>query len=796
MSITIVGGGNPSGPTYPLQRSVRLRSSASAYFNRTLTTPTNNKIWTWSAWVKKGKPSGTSAASQTLFATGSGSTDAGSTLIIFDNERIVLTGYTTNWLISTAVYRDPSAWYHILVAWDNSNATVNNRSKIYVNGLEIVYATDNRASLSTSSTYGINQAVLHTLGAWSWNNGSFAQPSYFDGYMTEVNFIDGQALTPTSFGAYNSFGVWSPAKYTGTYGTNGFYLNFQDNSAATAAAIGKDSSGNGNNWTPNNISVTAGVTYDSMLDVPTLTSATNANFAVINPISTIAFPVTNGNLSIGASVTSNRCAKSSIAVSSGKWYWEFKASVISISGQIAGICSADALFSGGVVSSGFEVGYYSLNGNKYVNGTGSAYGASWTASDTIGVALDVDGGTVTFYKNNTSQGAIAITAGQTWVANWTGQNTTDAVSFTFGQQPFVYTPPTGFKSLNTFNLSAPTIPNGATQFAATTYTGTGSSLAISNTVNGKSFTPDFVWVKGRSGATDHALYDSVRGTTKQLESNATIAETTEATGLTAFGTEGFTVGALAQMNTNTATYVGWQWKANGTPAVINTAGSVPSTISANTTSGFSIVTFTCPASGNFTVGHGLGIAPAMMILKTRSGVDGWYVYNKNFVTPTTGYLQLNLTSAVATSVSLWGSTNPTSSVATMGTGGGISAGATGVLYCFAEIAGFSKFGSYTGNGSTDGPFVYLGFRPRWVMIKSAVGNTGSWWIYDSSRDTYNVEQNFLMSNNSNTETVVAGPDFLSNGFKLRTSQGDLNTNGSTFIYAAFAENPFNYSLAR
>ena len=796
MSITIVGGGNPSGPTYPLQRSVRLRSSASAYFNRTLTTPTNNKIWTWSAWVKKGKPSGTSAASQTLFATGSGSTDAGSTLIIFDNERIVLTGYTTNWLISTAVYRDPSAWYHILVAWDNSNATVNNRSKIYVNGLEIVYATDNRASLSTSSTYGINQAVLHTLGAWSWNNGSFAQPSYFDGYMTEVNFIDGQALTPTSFGAYNSFGVWSPAKYTGTYGTNGFYLNFQDNSAATAAAIGKDSSGNGNNWTPNNISVTAGVTYDSMLDVPTLTSATNANFAVINPISTIAFPVTNGNLSIGASVTSNRCAKSSIAVSSGKWYWEFKASVISISGQIAGICSADALFSGGVVSSGFEVGYYSLNGNKYVNGTGSAYGASWTASDTIGVALDVDGGTVTFYKNNTSQGAIAITAGQTWVANWTGQNTTDAVSFTFGQQPFVYTPPTGFKSLNTFNLSAPTIPNGATQFAATTYTGTGSSLAISNTVNGKSFTPDFVWVKGRSGATDHALYDSVRGTTKQLESNATIAETTEATGLTAFGTEGFTVGALAQMNTNTATYVGWQWKANGTPAVINTAGSVPSTISANTTSGFSIVTFTCPASGNFTVGHGLGIAPAMMILKTRSGVDGWYVYNKNFVTPTTGYLQLNLTSAVATSVSLWGSTNPTSSVATMGTGGGISAGATGVLYCFAEIAGFSRFGSYTGNGSTDGPFVYLGFRPRWVMIKSAVGNTGSWWIYDSSRDTYNVEQNFLMSNNSNTETVVAGPDFLSNGFKLRTSQGDLNTNGSTFIYAAFAENPFNYSLAR
>ncbi len=220
----IIGASGQQG--YKISRSVRLRSSASAYLSRTLTTPTNNKIWTWSGWIKRGKPGGSSASGMHLFGTGSASTDAASNQIQFDGENLLLTGYATNWLKSNAVFRDPSAWYHIVVAWDNSNATVANRAKIYVNGIEISYSIDNRASLSTSSTYGINQAVLHTIGAWSWNNGTFAQPEYYDGYLTEVNFIDGQALTPSSFGETNALtGVWQPKKYAGTYGTNGFYLN-------------------------------------------------------------------------------------------------------------------------------------------------------------------------------------------------------------------------------------------------------------------------------------------------------------------------------------------------------------------------------------------------------------------------------------------------------------------------------------------------------------------------------------------------------------------------------------------
>jgi hypothetical protein len=323
---------------------------------------------------------------------------------------------------------------------------------------------------------------------------------------------------------------------------------------------------------------------------------------------------------------------------------------------------------------------------------------------------------------------------------------------------------------------------------------------VSNAVNSVSFQPDFVWVKGRSGATDHALYDSVRGTTKQLESNATIAETTEATGLTAFGSAGFTVGALAQMNTNTATYVGWQWKANGTPAVTNTSGSIPSTISANTTSGFSIVTYTGNATQGATVGHGLGITPSMLIVKSRSAATSWIVQHKSAGTAPSKLL-LESTQAVVNSAPEWNNTGGTptafnSTVFTIaGTGYSVNnSGVTYVAYCFAEIAGYSKFGSYTGNGSADGPFVYLGFRPRWVLIRNtAVSN---WALVDTSTSPYNVTPNFLNPNTSGAETAFSSLDITSNGFKVRNTDSGYNTNGGTYIYAAFAESPFNYSLAR
>jgi hypothetical protein len=326
---------------------------------------------------------------------------------------------------------------------------------------------------------------------------------------------------------------------------------------------------------------------------------------------------------------------------------------------------------------------------------------------------------------------------------------------------------------------------------ATTYTGTGASLSVTNA---GAFKPDFVWVKGRSGATDHALYDSVRGTTKQIESNTTTAETTEATGLTAFGTSGFTVGSLAQMNTSAATYVGWQWKASNAAGVTNTSGTITSTVSVNTTAGFSIVTYIGNSSIS-TVGHGLGIKPSMIIVKNRDSAENWRIYHTSV--GATGALAFT-TGAPTVLSAYWNNTEPTSSVFTVNNASPEvnENGSDFVAYCWSEIAGFSKFTSYTGNGSTDGPFIFLGFRPKYVLLKRT-NSTGDWETYDTSRDLYNPEGQALFPNLSNAESSISPRiDLLSNGFKLRTSGAGINGSGDSYIVAAFAENPFKNSLAR
>jgi len=335
------------------------------------------------------------------------------------------------------------------------------------------------------------------------------------------------------------------------------------------------------------------------------------------------------------------------------------------------------------------------------------------------------------------------------------------------------------------------IPDGRTVMAATLYTGTGATQTISNSANGVSFQPDLVWVKGRSGATDHAWYDAVRGVQKQLESNNSAAETTETTGLTAFGTTGFTIGALAQMNTNAATYVGWQWNAGGS-TVTNTSGSISSQVRANPTAGFSVLTFVGQTSGTATVGHGLGVAPSVIIVRSYNNSSAWYTY---FITiGPSGWLDLASTGAAVTGNSAaFGGVSPTSTVFTYGSGL-INQGNV-VAYCFAPVAGYSAFGKYTGNGSADGPFTYLGFRPRFIMFKRT-DSTGSWFMEDSSRGTYNVMGPELYAESSAAEATATRLDFLSNGFKMRAANAGDNANGGTYIYMAFCENPFKFSNAR
>ena len=446
-TVTITGGNvihtfNSSGYLTPLDfvgNSLRFRSSASAYLNRTPPTAGNRKTWTWSAWVKRG----TFAYAGTFSCyTGSGTVDNSYLEISFNSDKLQVSGYTTVYRQTTQVFRDPAAWYHIVVALDTTQATGANRVKVYVNGTQVTaFATSNDPT--QNADLGINQAALHNI----CNNAYFS--NYFDGYLTEINFIDGQALTPNSFGTFNSFGVWQPIVYGGSYGTNGFYLPFSNNASTTT--LGYDFSPQGNNWTTNNISVTAGVTYDSMTDVPTLTSTTAANYCVLNPLIPITTTtVTNANLSLNAYNPAGSVF-GTIGVSSGKWYFESIAQTDAVSG-ISGTLNGGAF--PGAPANGYA--WDSAGAFKYNNGVGAAYGSATSNGDIVGVAFDLDTGSITFYKNGVSQG-VAYTftpSGNYFPAFRNGDPGAGGgnISVNFGQRPFSYTPPANHLALNTFNI--------------------------------------------------------------------------------------------------------------------------------------------------------------------------------------------------------------------------------------------------------------------------------------------------------------------------------------------------------
>jgi hypothetical protein len=707
---------------------------------------------------------------------GATQTDTGATSIALGaDDKIYIQGYNTNWLVTSQVFRDPSSWYHIVVAMDSTNATANNRLRLYVNGVEVT-AFSTRNNLTLNTDYGINQAALHCIAFESVAFGN----NYFDGYFGEINFVDGQQLTPSSFGSTNTTtGVWQPAKYTGTYGTNGFYLNFSDNSNNTATTIGKDYSGNGNNWTPNNISVTAGTTYDSMVDSPTV-GATSSNYAVLNPLPTVgstSHPTfSEANLKVDFPLYGYAGPLSTLAIPAKNTYCEFTCVAVGTGGLSGvGIAQNNADLSGASVLPTLCV-TYGANGSKVVSGSFSTYGSSYTTGDVIGIAYNQSTNEVTFYKNNVSQGALSLStlSGDLFFCC---QATSGAITFAanFGQRPFSYTPPTGYVALNTYNLTDSTIKNGAAYMAATLYTGNSSTQSITNTASGASFQPDLVWVKARSAATDNKLTDSVRGATKAVISNSSAAETTDLTGVTAFNSNGFTLGASTDYNNTGVTYVGWQWKKGAS-------------------SGFDIVSQTLATTGINTITHSLNAVPTMVLAKkTSAGAEQWLVYQSSGTTQSQ-YLGLNNTNGVATSGNLWGSSAFTSSqIYFNGTSGN-----TYVFYIFAPVAGFSVTGLYTGNGVSDGPFVYCGFRPRFVMIK-ANNTTGGWSMTDTSRDTYNLTVNKIEANTALSEPSNAGLyqfDILSNGFKIRQGTGYGINNSADYIYIAFAENPFKYALAR
>ena len=333
-----------------------------------------------------------------------------------------------------------------------------------------------------------------------------------------------------------------------------------------------------------------------------------------------------------------------------------------------------------------------------------------------------------------------------------------------------------------------TIPKGSLYMNTKLYTGNGST----NAITGVGFQPDWVWVKNRDIGTDApTIYDAVRGVTKRLQTSSTGAESTKTNGLTAFNSDGYTAGSASAINANGSNIVSWNWKANGAGSS-NTDGSVTATVSANQTSGFSVIKLTNPASGSYTVGHGLGVAPDMLIFKSLDGgAQSWFVLHKDLTTYTNTYLYLEentaeYTYSMQTQV-------PTNSLLYLNSGG-VGNGNSGLIcYAFASKQGYSKFGSYVGNGNADGTFVYTGFSPAFVMFKMT-SEAQNWGIYDNKRLGYNEVKNVLFPNLSNAENTDLAPiDLLSNGFKMRrdaSASDQNNKNGGTYIYMAFAENPF------
>ena len=893
-----------SGATdYEVERSLRFNDGDSPNLTRTPSSASNRRTFTISAWVKRSS----FGAGHTIISQGTSGSDFFG--VYFPSEQFSIRSrvggsdqFEKN---STGFFRDLSAWMHVLVAVDTTQSTAEDRAIGYLNGVRV---TDYSANTIPAQNTELNMNTTETVYI-----GSFPHCCHWDGYIAELQFIDGQALTPSSFAETDAAtGEYKPIKYTGTYGTNGFYLNFSDNSGTTATTLGKDLSGNGNNFTPNNFSVSAGAGNDSLEDTPT------NNFCTLNPLDKMGtVTVSEGNLKVVINGDNASLITGSFGVSSGKWYYEAVADTAG-AGFVGWIRKDVSTYTGYPFQQGGTLLYFSQNGGRYKDGDGgAAYGASYTDGDIIGCAINLDDNEVTWYKNNSAQPTLSIESG-TYNPNTVTGGSSATFTFNFGQRAFSYTPPTGFKALNSANLPDPTILLPNKHFEALLYSGNGGTQSIT----GLQFQPDWVWAKRRNGSNSNVLFDAVRGATKELISNSTNSESTEATSITSFDSNGFSVGSNGGVNDGSGSYVAWNWDAgetdsatytvkvvsdsgnkyrfndfgtsavtldlaeggtytfdgsdssmSGHPFVIGTAangsvystgvtyqldgasvtysaytsgyssattrkliitvpasapqlyywcsihsgmggaintnttlgssnfaGSIQSTVKANASAGFSIVSYEGNNTQGATVGHGLGVAPAVVIVKNRESTYNWAVWHQDLLSAS--YVtNLNSTAAQGSIPGVFNSTLPTSTVFSLGGGGQSDRFLSNepnvdfIAYIFSEVEGYSKFGKYTGNGSTDGTFVYTGFRPALVITKQT-NSSGSWFIFDNKRNGFNETEPYVMANVSNTEATDLGWDLLSNGFKQRNSYAATNGSGNTFIYLAFAESPFKNSRAR
>lgn len=774
--------GRPSVATgHNIARSLRCNSADSAYLSRTFGSAGNRRTFTWSGWVKRGKLGTT----QRLFTAsdGSASTDADYNSFFFNSSnQLQFGGNSTTFRITSAVYRDPAAHMHVMLAVDTTQATAANRIKLYVNGAEVT-AFGTNANPSQNFDLAICNNIFHYIGRVD------SAADYFDGLLSEIHFVDGQALTPATFGETSATtGQWVPKQVTGlAYGTNGFYLSFANNASATTLgyddAGGAAGSGAGSNdWTLNNFSVTAGVGNDSLTDTPT------NNHCTLNPLRSYGSnaALANGALQSSVSSTSNdRGWFSTMSLRSGLWYAEF--TFTATNGDNNG--GVGVGYTTGTAAPGDHADTVSWRdfGTLRQNAAGTSYGSALAANDVVMLAIDANNNRVWFGKNGTWFGsgnpATGTNPSATGICNpccpaTYHYSTAATIYANFGQRAFAHTPPTGFQAMCAGSLSTPTIPLPSQHFDAKAYIGTGANQDITN----YGFQPDFVWLKSRGVSRVHGQWDSTRGATKYLTSGTTAAEVTDTSnGLIAFLPNGFRVGATGTWNTSAESLMSWGWKRG-------------------VTAGFDIVSYTGDNTSNRNISHGLGVAPGFAIVKRTDSTSNWWTWHQRFSGNTT-FQPLNGSGGVGAATTTntpWGTGNWSASqfmVTNNATENANASSGAYIAYLFAEVDGFSRFGSYTGNNSSDGPHVWCGFRPRFVLLKN-VNAASQWRLYDATRDAYNVVGNSFRANDTQAEASAAALDFLANGFKIRTTGTDHNDSGNMFIFAAFSEFPFKYSNAR
>jgi hypothetical protein len=768
------GGGQKVGKFVPftdngtIDNSVLYNDNDSPALTRTQDSGTGDqkRKATFSWWFKRGSSFDTElthigAAASTRF------------LARFDtSNRLVfrLTNGTTEYQkITNRTFEDSSKWYHCHWQIDVSQSTATDRSKVWIDGDQITSWSADVNPAQNTDVVGLADGTTQRIGSAA---ASISQ--CYDGYLAEFNYCDGVITTVDNFGVTDtSTGRWIPKTLSGiTYGNNGFRLKFQQSNA-----LGDDTSGNGNDFTSSGLTTT-----DQTTDSPTQNHNTFGSFASGTSAS-------DGNLTISTGTTNGdtQCvAQAGFGVATGKWYWEAKITTVG-----AGLYGwkDDANAGGSQAVNTASSGTHSTNNSAGMLSTGSSgsfSSGSWfidgnystevnyttvSTNDVLMFAIDLDTGKGYCGKNGTwfnsanpANGTGEI--GGCHYANGVNKfypmarrlDSNSVAEYNFGQRSFAHTPPTGFSALQQDNLPE-------------------TSKGVSG----------LVWIKDRDATKNHNLFDSSRGKQKELRSNSTDEEFTNADTLQKFLKGGFSIEDGTSVNDSGDSFVAWNWTANSGTTSSNSDGNVTCTLQLNSTAKFSIQTWTNTGAGTKTIGHGLGVKPGLVIQKRTDTTSNWFTYHHS-LSGNGSYLHLNTTDTTQTG-SDFANTEPTSSVFSSNASG--SSSATFVSYCFAEVDGFSKFGVYEGNNNANGTFVYLGFKPAFVMIKGIDGSSSSypWAMYDSKRSPINPVSLFLSANDTVVDNTSDRIDFLSNGFKLRQAYSYSNA-GETYVYVAFAEHPF------